>query len=138
MLSARTSAGVAFSPSSAVAASPGREFRTMNVRSVTPQSTGMAMSTRRPATRRAGESGRRRWRGAPPAWPPGSGLELSGCPTVTEVFMATAARASSVVVHVLPHDLRVHDLARDRGGQPGPADAMGGDVVAGDGEKEAP
>ena len=112
----------------------------MKVRNVTPQSTGMATSSRRPVTRRAGEPARRRCRGAPPAWRPGSAPGLSGCPTVTEVFIVITVRAfSSVgVVDVLPEDSRIHDDARDRRGQPRSTDALGGDVVSGDREEERP
>src|SRR5215472_14050107 len=138
MVSARISAGVALAPSSAVAASPGRAFRTMNVRKVTPHSTGMAMSTRRPITRRAGEPARRR-DAVPPPGRLGSTLEVPGSPEVTEVLIVITVCASSVGrVDVLPEDSGQHHDGRYRGGEPGPGDPLGGDVVPGDGEQERP
>ena len=54
-LSAATAEALAFSPSIAWAESFGSRLITENVRKVTPKSTGMAASSRRPATRSAGE-----------------------------------------------------------------------------------
>ena len=66
-LSAATAEGLAFSPSIAWAESFGSRLITENVRKVTPMSTGMAASSRRPATRSAGEPVTRRARSRAPA-----------------------------------------------------------------------
>ena len=61
-LSAATAEGLAFSPSIAWAVSLGSTLMTEKVRNVTPMSTGMAASSRRPTTRSAGEPASRRAR----------------------------------------------------------------------------
>ena len=52
--------GVALMPEDLLGGVAGQRLMTAKVRNVTPHSTGMAVSSRRPTRRRAGELGRRR------------------------------------------------------------------------------
>ena len=133
-----TCCGVASAPSSAWAASPGSRFSTAKLRKVTPQTTGIAVSSRRPTSRSRldrkhprhqrsrgvpGPRGRRRGPGIRTQQPERNGSK-------------TPARSLAREPDLRPQDLRPHRRGGDQGGQPWPGHVLGRDVPPVDREQE--
>src|SRR6516165_1509805 len=124
--------GVALAPSNSCAASPGSEFITTKLRKVTPNSTGMAASSRRMMNCSVGE---------PASRLPTPARAASGALSGAELLLMCGyplPHWSLREGHVLPQRRRVDHDRRDHRGEAWPLDAVHGDVPGREREQERP